>query len=233
MMPTTTGPRRVVVVSPLSLIADAVGRALGEHGYDVATPVWPGGRPTRNHTLRVEEVEAEVGLVMCDLTPASRLREATECVAGLAIPWLLLTGSPSGPLWGAMLDTGVRGILPSSTGMAEVVGALDRILAGGVLLDESERAGMVEEWHRSQSRRNGLVERVQSLTPRERTVLRMLYAGHGVGAIAESLGVSEATVRSHVKAVLHKFRVSSQLDAVAVLGWLRDEPESLDWWESA
>lgn len=232
-MPTTAAGRRVAVVSPLSLIADAVASALGGHGYEVDTPVWPGGRRTRTHTLRLEQEEVDVGLLLCDLAPAPRLREAEECVATLDVPWLLLTGSPPGPLWGALLDAGVKGIMSSSTGLDDVVDALDRLLAGETLVDERERADLLEEWHRSRSRKDGLVERVQSLTPRERTVLKMLYAGQGVGPIAQTLGVSEATVRSHVKSVLHKFHVSSQLDAVAVLGWLRDDPESLDWWESA
>ncbi|QZY29814.1 helix-turn-helix transcriptional regulator [Nocardioides coralli] len=220
-------------MSPLYLVSDAVASALGGHDYEVETPVWPGGRRTRSHTARLDDVEADVGLLMTDLVPAPRLREATECLRTLDLPWLLLTGTPSGPLWGAVLDVGVQGIMPSSTGLADVVEALDRLLAGETLVNDQERTELVEEWHRSQSRKDGLVERVHSLTPRERTVLRMLYAGQGVGQISDALNVSEATVRSHVKSVLHKFRVNSQLDAVAVLGWLRDDPESLDWWESA
>jgi DNA-binding CsgD family transcriptional regulator len=72
--------------------------------------------------------------------------------------------------------------------------------------------------------------RMQSLTPRERTVLRLLYAGDGVRSISDMLDVSEATVRSHVKAVLQKLKVNSQLAAVAALGWLQDDPECRDPW---
>jgi DNA-binding NarL/FixJ family response regulator len=54
-------------------------------------------------------------------------------------------------------------------------------------------------------------------------VLRELATGRGVGAIASSWCVSEATVRSQVRAVLTKLDVGSQLEAVAMAhgsGWL-------------
>lgn len=235
-MSVTTRRSCIAVVSPLSLVADAVSSALGGHGYDVVTAPWPDARRRRGSSVVLTDLTADAGLLMCDLTPAPRLREARQCVAVAPLPWLLLTGSPEGPLWGAMLDAGVHGILPSSASLTEVVDAIDHLLGGDPLVEERERDAWIEEWHVSRSKKSGLVERVQSLTPRERTVLRMLYAGDGVGAIAEALEVSPATVRSHVKSVLHKFRVNSQLDAVAVLGWLRDDPESLesmDTWVSA
>ena len=47
-------------------------------------------------------------------------------------------------------------------------------------------------------------------------MLRALAAGHTVGAIAEAWFVSEATVRSQVRAILTKLGVSSQLEAVAM-----------------
>ena len=56
---------------------------------------------------------------------------------------------------------------------------------------------------------------VQELTPREREVLSLLARGEAVGGIARSLGLSVHTVRSHVRNILRKLGVSSQLEAVA------------------
>ena len=53
------------------------------------------------------------------------------------------------------------------------------------------------------------------LSAREAQVLRALAQGQSVGAIAEAWFVSEATVRSQVRAILAKLDVSSQLEAVA------------------
>lgn len=53
------------------------------------------------------------------------------------------------------------------------------------------------------------------LTRREREVLELLAAGHTNGQVAEALVISEGTVKSHVKRILRKLRVSSRAEAVA------------------
>ena len=58
---------------------------------------------------------------------------------------------------------------------------------------------------------------VASLTQRERAVARLLCDGATVGEMGTLLGITEATVRSHVKAVLRKLGVRSQVAAAAVL----------------
>jgi DNA-binding CsgD family transcriptional regulator len=60
------------------------------------------------------------------------------------------------------------------------------------------------------------------LTPRELDVLRLLAAGHSTIRVAVLLGISPATVRSHVKSLLPKLGVHSRLEAVSLL--LRNDP---------
>nr|WP_281374640.1 LuxR C-terminal-related transcriptional regulator [Nocardioides soli] len=60
------------------------------------------------------------------------------------------------------------------------------------------------------------------MTPREEAVLGELMQGRTVRDIASSSFVSEATVRTQVKAILSKLEVSSQLAAVGIAntaGW--------------
>jgi LuxR family transcriptional regulator, regulator of acetate metabolism len=56
---------------------------------------------------------------------------------------------------------------------------------------------------------------VQSLTPRELEVMRLLARGHTNRAIADSLVVREGTVKYHVKNILRKLGATSRADAVA------------------
>ncbi len=56
---------------------------------------------------------------------------------------------------------------------------------------------------------------VQSLTPRELEVLRLLARGSTNRAIANALVVREGTVKYHVKNILRKLGASSRTDAVA------------------
>ena len=54
------------------------------------------------------------------------------------------------------------------------------------------------------------------LTAREQEVLTELVAGRGTAEIARQLRISDKTVRNHVQSILHKFRVHSRLEAVAL-----------------
>lgn len=53
------------------------------------------------------------------------------------------------------------------------------------------------------------------LSPRHREVLALLAAGVQARAIGERLGISEATVRNHIRVILRRLDCHSQLEAVA------------------
>jgi two-component system nitrate/nitrite response regulator NarL len=76
--------------------------------------------------------------------------------------------------------------------------------------------------------------RLSWLTPRERNVLTHLVAGRTVEEIAAADFVAVTTVRSHVRGILTKLGVSSQLAAVvAVYGQVVDPPAILHLLEQA
>jgi DNA-binding CsgD family transcriptional regulator len=58
--------------------------------------------------------------------------------------------------------------------------------------------------------------RIAALTPREREVLNGIIRGETAEEMAESFVISIGTVRTHIRAVLAKLGVSSQLAAVAL-----------------
>jgi DNA-binding CsgD family transcriptional regulator len=55
---------------------------------------------------------------------------------------------------------------------------------------------------------------VPQLTPRHRELLRLVAAGHTNAQIARRLGVSEGTVRTHLKNIYERLQVSSRTAAV-------------------
>jgi DNA-binding NarL/FixJ family response regulator len=59
-----------------------------------------------------------------------------------------------------------------------------------------------------------LVRRLASLTPQQMRVLMMVSEGLLNKQIAYELGVSEATVKAHVSAILQKLGVDSRTQAV-------------------
>ena len=59
-------------------------------------------------------------------------------------------------------------------------------------------------------------EKLQALTPRERQILRLLASGASTKRVAESLNVSETTVRNHVQNLFNKLGVHSRVECVAM-----------------
>jgi two-component system, NarL family, nitrate/nitrite response regulator NarL len=60
-------------------------------------------------------------------------------------------------------------------------------------------------------------ERIETLTDREFEVLGMLYAGCSAETLAQALHISVTTARAHIRHILHKLDVHSQIEACALL----------------
>jgi len=56
----------------------------------------------------------------------------------------------------------------------------------------------------------------ERLTVREREILKLMGVGSSNKAIARQLGISEGTVKTHVKSVLQKLEVASRTEAVSL-----------------
>ena len=157
-----------------------------------------------------------LALMLCDLDPDS-VEVACSLVAAHPTRWLLVTGAPRGPLWGAVLDAGVESILEADTTLAELAEAFSTLLSGRPAAEVSDRAQLVTAWRSARARRESAAVRVGLLTAQELEVLRLLHVGRTVTQISHIHEVSGSTVRSHVESLLDKLGVHSLLAAVAVL----------------
>ncbi|MFB7516363.1 LuxR C-terminal-related transcriptional regulator [Streptomyces sp. NPDC056144] len=113
--------------------------------------------------------------------------------------------------------------------------SLQRLLAvvRGVLRDETHLppallTGVLRELTAARKHRTDSERLVESLTPREREVLRCMVAGLGRKAVAERLFLSPHTVRTHMQNVLGKLGVHSTLAAVALARRAGVGPAALD-----
>jgi DNA-binding NarL/FixJ family response regulator len=107
------------------------------------------------------------------------------------------------------MQIGASGFIPKTLGIDGMRAAISKILGGGVWtppdVDLAETADLetVE-----------LMARMATLTPQQVRVLMMLSEGLLNKQIAYQLGVSEATVKAHVSAILQKLGVESRTQAV-------------------
>ena len=65
-----------------------------------------------------------------------------------------------------------------------------------------------------------LRRRYDALTPRERTVMRLVVTGRRNKQIAGEIQSSEATVKVHRTNLMHKMRASSLADLIVMVGRL-------------
>ena len=107
------------------------------------------------------------------------------------------------------MDLGTSGFIPKTLGIEEIRIAVERVLDGGIWTppDVDLGAGVDAETA-------DLLARLASLTPQQVRVLMMLSEGLLNKQIAYELGVSEATIKAHVSAILQKLGVESRTQAV-------------------
>jgi DNA-binding NarL/FixJ family response regulator len=217
-----TGVPRVAVAADHKLVAEAVQAALLHRGYDAVVMAWPradgppGPRTRRRRwSTRKAGPPPDVGMLVNDLDKIKEVQRAQRLVNALDVPWLALAGVPRGPAWGALYEMGVALIVSTDIGLDDLCGFVDDLHAGRTPLEAGRRRELIRTWRAFAAHRGEMAARIGTLTGREEEVLQQLYQGHGVRAIAERGEVSEATVRSQVKAILRKLQVNSQIAAVA------------------
>ena len=103
------------------------------------------------------------------------------------------------------VEAGAAGYLLKESGPAELVEAIRAAAKGEVRLHPKAQQRLVKEVRTPEMR--------ESLTERETEALRFVAKGHANKEIAELMGVSEVTIKTHVSSVLSKLNLSSRTQA--------------------
>jgi len=111
------------------------------------------------------------------------------------------------------MEFGASGFIPKTLGIEALRAAIARVLQGEVWTPPD-----VDLTRRSDAETEALIARLSTLTPQQVRVLMMLSGGLLNKQIAYELGVSEATVKAHVSAILQKLGVESRTQAVIAAG---------------
>ncbi len=107
------------------------------------------------------------------------------------------------------MELGASGFIPKSSSMETIRAAVTSVAAGNVWTPPDLELGLEGDPDVAD-----LIAALMSLTPQQARVLTMLGEGLLNKQIAYELGVSEATVKAHVSAVLQKLNVDSRTQAV-------------------
>ena len=111
------------------------------------------------------------------------------------------------------MEFGASGFFPKTLGAEVLRAAIARVLAGDVWTPPEFDAA-----RKTDAQSAAIIARLSTLTPQQVRVLMMLSGGLLNKQIAYQLGVSEATVKAHVSAILQKLGVDSRTQAVIAAG---------------
>ncbi len=126
------------------------------------------------------------------------------------LPVLLLTVSEAEEDMARALRSGANGYLLKSMEPDELVDAIVRAARGETVVAPAMTAKLVRMLD---GKNNSATSLLESLTQREREILKHLAKGESNKAIARELEISYDTVKLHVRHILAKLNLSSRVEA--------------------
>ena len=169
---------------------------------------------------------AEIDLILLDLSmPGVRGFSGLMYLRAQypSVPIIVVSANDDPAVIRRCMDFGASGFIPKTLGVEAMRAAIARVLEGGVWTPPDIELGPSDE------PTAGMIARLALLTPQQVRVLMMLSEGLLNKQIAYELGVSEATIKAHVSAILQKLGVESRTQAVIAAAKI----ESGQWPQSA
>ena len=211
---------QVVIIEDHLLLAETLRAALTSEGISAELVA-----PDEPAALVIALLEVAPKLVLLDMDLGVH-GDSTAVIAPLAtagIRTVVVSGSADRERIAVAFEAGAFGYHSKADGFATLMTKSAEALVSAEPLDEPLRRALRHELACARASRATAFKPFTELTDRERETLRALSSGLSVHAIASEWVVSDATVRSHVRGVLTKLDVPSQLAAVALAlrsGWL-------------
>jgi DNA-binding NarL/FixJ family response regulator len=126
-----------------------------------------------------------------------------------AIPVVIVSASDDAGTIRRSMDFGASGFIPKRFGVETLREAIGKVMKGDVWVPDDVDLSAAADPDMTRLR-----DRLVTLTPQQVRVLMMLSEGLLNKQIAYELGVSEATIKAHVSAILQKLGVESRTQAV-------------------
>jgi DNA-binding NarL/FixJ family response regulator len=157
----------------------------------------------------------DADLLLMDLhMPGARGYSALAHIRGQypGLPTIVVSGHEEAQVARRALAHGASAYIPKSAPVEQIVEAVRTVLDGDVWLPHQLVGGSVE----LKADEADVAARVATLTPQQFRVLMMLSEGLLNKQIAYDLGVSEATVKAHMTAIMRKLDVTNRTQAAMV-----------------
>lgn len=170
----------------------------------------------------VESVRPSLVVLDLDLDGAGYGYDLIGPLRELGAQVMVLTGTTDRMELARCLEAGALGIASKANGFAGVLDQVRRAAEGQQVTGVTERTQLLSELAMHRRAAEKRLAPFESLSARERDVLRLIVEGKQAAAIAKESYVSVATVRTQIRSILLKLDVTSQVAAVAMArqgGW--------------
>jgi DNA-binding NarL/FixJ family response regulator len=202
---------RVLVADDHALFRDGIVSLLKAAGMTVAGEAGDGAQAVAE-TLRLRPDVVLMDIQMPVLDGVEATRRITAELPGVQV--VILTASQDDADLYRALKAGARGYLLKNLAAAEFIAMLEGLERGEAPLPRSLVARLIENFNRQIGPVDSN-EVTDALTEREVELLQLVAGGLSNKAIAQRLGVSENTVKFHMKNILQKLHLANRAQAAA------------------
>jgi two-component system, NarL family, response regulator LiaR len=211
-------PLRVIVADDDALVRRVLRDVLQRAGIVVIAEA-AGGREAVELTLYYKPDIVLMDLLMPGTDGIAATREILAGLPGAKV--VMISSSEDEELGLLTLRMGACGYLSKSVNIESIPRALRAAHDGEAVVPRRLTARLIDAMRRTREDGAGIRPVRSPLTAREWEVLDLLCQGLSTEEMADTLVLSSETVRSHIKSILRKLRVSSRGEAVAMAQELR------------
>ena len=210
---------RVLIVDDHPLTREALATLLAGNDFDVVGQA-SDGQEAIELAGRLRPQLVLLDLSMPGLDGLSALPGLRAAVPDAEVIVLTASGTEDNLL--AAIRAGAAGYLLKSEPPDKIVSFLRGVVRGEAALSGEVARSLLDQVRDGGYRNGGVPDDIAgALSAREVEVLLLLDEHLGTDDIAKRLFISEHTVRSHVKSLLHKLNVSSRREALEALAVAR------------
>jgi DNA-binding NarL/FixJ family response regulator len=164
----------------------------------------------------VSRFDPTVAIVAVGIGTGSLTEQIIGALCERGVPVIVMTGGSDRVRLARCVEEGAVAIIDKSMDVATLIQLAHDAGTAGTLLARTERYRLDDALREYRSRLRAERQPLETLTPREREVLRDLTLGLRAQDIASRSFVSISTVRSQIKSILAKLGTRSQIQAIAL-----------------
>ena len=201
---------RVVVADDQAMVRDGFAAIIGVEPDLEVVGTASDGLEAVEHTRRLDPDVVVMDVRMPGLDGIEATRAVTTRLRARARVLVLTTFDLDEYVYRAV-GAGASGFLLKDAPRGRLVEAIRQVHRGDMLVDQTVTRRLVSRFAHVRAAGE---DRLDALTDREREVLLELARGRSNAEIAARLFVGEATVKTHVTAILRKLRLRDRVQAV-------------------